>query len=161
MGFPQACCCCQAFTRSQQHPNCTPLLVPPHRCKILPRQGCVRECRLGFLDRLGSWEPATISCSIIFGQGRLRYPGGSWHFPEHTDLQEQGQCDLCNQHLEIPKDCRCFSYDCFLKMEKVTGNMEKYPPNIFLFLFFGDVEKSFNHKEKLSPNVTREFHYFL
>lgn len=46
-------------------------------------------------------------------------------------------------------------------MERVTGNMEKYPPNIFLFLFFGDIEKSFNDKEKPSPNVTRELHDFL
>ena len=47
-------------------------------------------------------------------------------------------------------------------MERVTGNVEKYPSNIFLFLFLGDSEKSFNPKIKDPlPNITREFHYFL
>lgn len=47
-------------------------------------------------------------------------------------------------------------------MERVTGNAEKYPSSIFLFLSVGDSEKSFNHKIKDPlPNITREFHYFL
>lgn len=44
---------------------------------------------------------------------------------------------------------------------KWKGLLEKYPPNIFLFLFFGNIEKPSNHKEKPSPHVTREFYYFL
>lgn len=142
-----------------------PTASKPHSstrgCKILPGLGCFREFRLGFLDGLRSREPVTVPCSIAFGQGGLRCPGGSWLCPEHPDPPEQGQCDLRHQHLKISKRFMWFLYNSLLKLERVTGNTEKYPPNIFVFFFFGDTAKSFNHEEKPSPRVMREFHHFL